>query len=127
LEEFLPQLGLDADISQLALSAGGLSTAEIKTGLRVVKAKRQPLVEGLLDFKIERLKAFNLSFIPRPNVGNFGGMDRIREGIEGIKKDYSQAARQYGIPLPKDGSSLVHLVRAKLLSRNFVPASLNFR
>jgi ATP-dependent 26S proteasome regulatory subunit len=101
LEELLPQLGLTADIPQLALSAGGLSTSEIKTGLRVVKAKGQPLVKGLLEFKIERLKAFNLQFTPRPNVGNFGGMDRIREGINGIKKDYTHEARQHGIPLPK--------------------------
>jgi len=101
LEEILPSLGLNADIPQLALSAGGLSTSEIRSGLRLVKAQGKPLVQGLLDFKIQRLKAFNLSFTPRPNVGNFGGMDRIRTGIEGIKKDFSHQARQHGISLPK--------------------------
>jgi ATP-dependent 26S proteasome regulatory subunit/uncharacterized protein YjbI with pentapeptide repeats len=92
---------LIADIPQLALAAGGLSTEEIKSGLRLVKAQKKPLIQGLLDFKIQRLKAFNLSFTPRPNVGNFGGMDRIRAGINGIKKDYSNEARFHGIPLPK--------------------------
>jgi ATP-dependent 26S proteasome regulatory subunit len=101
LEEILPSLGLSAPIPQLALSAGGLSNSEIRSGLRLVKAQGKPLVQGLLDFKIQRLKAFNLSFTPRPNVGNFGGMDRIRTGIEGIKKDFSHQARQHGISLPK--------------------------
>jgi ATP-dependent 26S proteasome regulatory subunit len=101
LSEILPSLGLSAPIPQLALSAGGLSTSEIRSGLRLVKAQGKPLIQGLLDFKIQRLKAFNLSFTPRPNVGNFGGMDRIRTGIEGIKKDFSHQARQHGISLPK--------------------------
>lgn len=101
LEKLLPTMGLSADIPQLALSAGGLSTEEVKSGLRLVKTQGKPLVQGLLEFKIQRLKAFNLSFTPRPNVGNFGGMDRIRTGIEGIKKDFSHQARQSGISLPK--------------------------
>ena len=101
LEELLPEMGLSGDIPQLALAAGGLSTEEIRSGLRWVKAQGKPLIQGLLDFKIQRLKAFNLSFTPRPNVGNFGGMDRIREGIKGIKKDYTNEARLQGIPLPK--------------------------
>ncbi len=92
---------LIADIPQLALAAGGLSPEEIRSGLRLVKAQQKPLIQGLLDFKIQRLKAFNLSFTPRPNVSNFGGMDRIRAGINGIKKDYSNEARSHGIPLPK--------------------------
>jgi hypothetical protein len=66
LEEILPSLGLSAPIPQLALSAGGLSNSEIRSGLRLVKAQGKPLVQGLLDFKIQRLKAFNLSFTPRP-------------------------------------------------------------
>lgn len=101
LKEVLPKLAMSADILQLALSAGGLSIEEIKTGLRLVKAQGKPLIQGLLDFKIQRLRAFNLSFTPHPNVGNFGGMDRIREGIIGIKKDYTNEARKQGIPLPK--------------------------
>ena len=92
---------ISPDIPQLALAAGGLSPEEIRSGLRLVKAQQKPLIQGLLDFKIQRLKAFNLSFIPRPNVSNFGGMDRIRAGINGIKKDYSNEARSHGIPLPK--------------------------
>lgn len=99
--QFLQDFGVETDIHALALSAGGLSTEEIKTGLRLVKAQGVSLVEGLLDFKIQRLKAFNLSFIPRPDVGDFGGMDRIRSGIYGVKQDYSHEARKIGIPLPK--------------------------
>jgi Cdc6-like AAA superfamily ATPase len=109
LEEFLPALDENADLSlvpQLALSAGGLTHQEIKSGLRLVKAKNggkidSTLVKSLLDYKIERLKAFNLSFTPRPNVQNFGGMDRIRTAIYGVKQDYTHKAREMGIPLPK--------------------------
>lgn len=101
LKELLLKFGMKADIPQLALSAGGLSVEEIRTGLRLVKAQGKSLIQGLLDFKIQRLRAFNLSFTPQPNVGNFGGMDRIREGIIGIKKDYTNEARKHNIPLPK--------------------------
>jgi ATP-dependent 26S proteasome regulatory subunit len=109
LEKFLPTLDPNADLTlvpQLALSAGGLTQEEIKSGLRLVKAKNDgtidsTLVQSLLNYKIERLKAFNLSFTPRPNVGNFGGLDRIRSAIYGVKQDYTHKARTRGIPLPK--------------------------
>jgi ATP-dependent 26S proteasome regulatory subunit len=109
LEKFLPTLYPNADLTlipQLALSAGGLTQEEIKSGLCLVKAKNNgvinsTLVQSLLDYKIERLKAFNLSFTPRPNVSNFGGLDRIRSAIYGVKQDYTNKARTRGIPLPK--------------------------
>lgn len=109
LDQFLPTLDSTADLTlvpQLSLSAGGLTQEEIKSGLRLVRAKNNgvinsTLVQSLLDYKIERLKVFNLSFTPPPNVGNFGGLDRIRAAIYGVKQDYTHKARICGIPLPK--------------------------
>ncbi|HAJ63096.1 MAG TPA: AAA family ATPase [Cyanobacteria bacterium UBA8543] len=109
LDSFLPALDPEADLSlipQLAISAGGLTTEEIKSGLRLVKAQNggkldNNVVKELLNYKIERLKAFNLAFSPRPNVKDFGGMDNIRLGIHAVKKRYSHEARSKGIPLPK--------------------------
>jgi hypothetical protein len=109
LDSFLPALDPEADLSlipQLAISAGGLTTEEIKSGLRLVKVQNggklgNNVVKQLLDYKIERLKAFNLAFTLRPNVKDFGGMDNIRLGIHAVKKRYSHEARSKGIPLPK--------------------------
>jgi hypothetical protein len=108
LSEFLPQLAPGVNlglIPQLALSAGGLTLEEMKAGLRQDKVRSGGLldnsVELLLDYKVKRLQAFDLAFTPRPNVGDFGGMDRIREAIYGVKQDYTRKARQLGMPLPK--------------------------
>jgi hypothetical protein len=46
LEKLLPTMGLSADIPQLALSAGGLSTEEIKSGLRLVKTQGNHSFKG---------------------------------------------------------------------------------
>lgn len=108
LIDFLPQLGSIAQeslIAQLALSAGGLTLEEIKTGLRIGKARNggvdSRLVEQLLNYKIERLRSFNLQFVPQPDVPDFGGLDRIKTGITEVRSDYTTAARASGLPLPK--------------------------
>jgi len=109
LRQFLPQIesGVDLEIvPTLAQRAGGLSIEEIKMSLRLAVAKSGGSLASkgvglLLDFKVERLKQFDLAFTPSPDVSDFGGMDRIRDAIDGVKRDYTQAARRLGIPLPK--------------------------
>lgn len=109
LTEFLPQLdGLSINhalVEELALSAGGLTLEEIKSGLRISSTRNgrvdAHLVKLLLDYKIERLRSFDLQFVAQPNVPNFGGLDRIKAGITGVKSDYTSAARSSGLPLPK--------------------------
>jgi len=109
LKDFLPSLDPALDtgiIPQLAVSAGGLSTEEIKSGLlysfHLNGGKLTPdVTQNLLDYKIDRLKAFNLAFTAPPNVKNFGGVTNIRNAIHSVKKRYSHEARQRGIPLPK--------------------------
>jgi MoxR-like ATPase len=95
----------DSLVAQLALSAGGLTLEEIKTGLRIGKARNggvdSRLVEQLLNYKIERLRSFNLQFVPQPDVPDFGGLDRIKTGITEVRSDYTTAARASGLPLPK--------------------------
>ncbi|MGB7443035.1 MAG: AAA family ATPase, partial [Coleofasciculaceae cyanobacterium] len=61
----------------------------------------QNLTPQLLDYKIERLQGLGLDFIPKPNVSNFGGLDRLKQGIEEVRADFSAEARTYNIPLPK--------------------------
>jgi len=109
LQAFIPSLDSSLDmqlIPQIAVSGGGLSTEEIKSGLRYSfhrnGGKLTPaVVQDLLDYKIDRLRAFNLAFTAPPNVKNFGGVTNIRNAIHSVKKRYSYEARQRGIPLPK--------------------------
>lgn len=109
LEAFIPSLDSSLDmqlIPQIAVSGGGLSTEEIKSGLRYSFHRNggkltSSVVQDLLDYKIDRLRAFNLAFTAPPNVKNFGGVTNIRNAIHSVKKRYSYEARQRGIPLPK--------------------------
>jgi hypothetical protein len=109
LRTFLPSLDSSFDlqlIPQLAVSAGGLSTEEIKSGLRYSfylngGKLSSAVVQDLLDYKVDRLRAFNLAFTAPPNVKNFGGVGNIRKAIYSVKKRYSHEARERGIPLPK--------------------------
>jgi ATP-dependent 26S proteasome regulatory subunit len=109
LIEFLPQLGgLSINhslVEELALSAGGLTLEEIKSGLRISSTRNggvdAHLVKLLLDYKIERLRSFDLQFVAQPNVPDFGGLDRIKVGITEVRSDYTSAARSSGLPLPK--------------------------
>ncbi|HBL12816.1 MAG TPA: hypothetical protein DD379_15740 [Cyanobacteria bacterium UBA11162] len=42
-----------------------------------------------------------MDFIPKPNVSDFGGMDRIKTGIEEVRTEFLPVARRYKIPFPK--------------------------
>jgi SpoVK/Ycf46/Vps4 family AAA+-type ATPase len=55
----------------------------------------------LLDYKKSRLQNLGLEFIPHPDVQDFGGMDRLKQAIELVAVDYSEAARKQNIPFPK--------------------------
>ncbi|MEO1299535.1 MAG: AAA family ATPase [Cyanobacteria bacterium J06636_16] len=135
LVEFLPQLDQQYYLElvpPLAAASGGLTLAETKAGLRLIYARQtgrnraQSLIDALIDYKVERLKTFNLSFSPKPNVRDFGGMDQIRSAIAGIKQDFSHAARQSGIPLPKGWLMVGPPGTGKTFISKFCASALNF-
>lgn len=84
-------------------SVSGLSETEIELGLKLVAdiTDIEEVKVKLLDYKQSRLKPLGLEFIPNPDVGDFGGMDRLKKAIEYVAIDYSHSARQYKIPYPK--------------------------
>lgn len=93
--ELLPQ-----NTPELQLICAGLTVEEIKTGLRRITETDDPATI-LLSYKIERLKALGLDFIPKPTIGEFGGLDRIKTGIEQVRVEFMEVARNYNIPYPK--------------------------
>ncbi|MBE9128012.1 MULTISPECIES: ATP-binding protein [unclassified Coleofasciculus] len=99
IESLNPNLD-EATLNQLQLTCAGLTIEEIKIGFRRVGDGDNPATV-LLDYKIERLKALGLDFIPKPSVGDFGGLDRIKTGIEEVRTEFMEVARRYKIPYPK--------------------------
>ncbi len=109
LKEFIPFLAVpeDVDIDSLTTAAAGLTVEEIKIGLRLGMSRAREFGEPIalqrfaLDYKIKRLTAFGLQFVDKPIVPDLGGLDNLKEIIEGVKLDYTEEARSYQIPLPK--------------------------
>ncbi|MBE9180227.1 AAA family ATPase [Oculatella sp. LEGE 06141] len=129
----LYRLHIDSELlSSLFLSSGGLTIEEIKQGLRLIEARTgcglsgETLVKGMIDYKIDRLKAFNLSFTDRPSVSNFGGMDQIRTAIASVKQYYTPQAREMKIPLPKGWLLVGPPGTGKTFVSQFCASILNF-
>ncbi|MBD1930073.1 ATP-binding protein [Trichocoleus sp. FACHB-90] len=111
LSRFLPTLAqlsawnTEFDIDSLSVAASGLTFEEIKIGLRLGVNRNDGnetlLKQFLLDYKVERLRGYGLEFIGKPNVPDFGGLDRLKEALKEVKSDYSPKARESNIPLPK--------------------------
>ncbi|MEL6165271.1 MAG: AAA family ATPase, partial [Cyanobacteria bacterium J06628_3] len=59
------------------------------------------LIQHLLEYKINRFRSFNLNFIAKPSVSDFGGLDLLKKYIENVKYDFLPQARAANIPLPK--------------------------
>ncbi|NER51602.1 MAG: AAA family ATPase [Symploca sp. SIO1A3] len=105
LKEILPATGVSVEEIEQELSGAvsGLTVEEIKMGVRLAVRRGQGdnLVDALLDYKIGRLQGLGLDFIPKPNVTDFGGLDRLKQGLVGVQADFSPLARTHNIPLPK--------------------------
>ncbi|BAZ71020.1 AAA ATPase central domain-containing protein (plasmid) [Fischerella sp. NIES-4106] len=104
--KFLGKLPGEFEISSLVHAASGLTIEEIRTGCALAfhdcqEINTQILASHLLSYKISRLSAFNLNFIPCPNVPDFGGLDLLKDFIKKAKLDFSQEARDANIPFPK--------------------------
>jgi ATP-dependent 26S proteasome regulatory subunit len=113
IREFLSELLLslptgsegEVDIDALSLAASGLTIEEIRIGLRLglnrSTSKDVSYEQFLLDYKVKRLRDYGLEFMGLPNVPDLGGLDRLKTALVEVKSDYSIAAREHNIPLPK--------------------------
>ncbi|WP_013325586.1 ATP-binding protein [Gloeothece verrucosa] len=101
LQNFFKRNGITLEISdRLINSVSGLSAAEIEVGCQLALSSPD-FGDGLYQYKIKRLQGLGLEFLPLPDVSDFGGLDRLKLGIEQVALDYSYKAREYNLPLPK--------------------------
>ncbi len=117
------------DISTLVNAGAGLTRAEIRLGLNIAVNSYQQFninsaTEHLIQYKINRFRSFNLNFVTKPSVPDFGGLDLLKNYIENVKYDFLPQARTANIPLPKGcllvgppgtGKTLAAHVIAKIL------------
>jgi ATPase family associated with various cellular activities (AAA) len=93
---------VDAGITTIV---GGLGAEEIRTGVRLAYTSNDRSLEAtkksLLAYKIRQLKEMGLGFIAEPDVPDFGGLDLLRGELQKVKMNFSPAAREYGLPLPR--------------------------
>ena len=71
---------------------------------------------------MNRFRSFNLNFVSKPSVPDFGGLDLFKNFIQQAKLDFSIQARDNNIPLPKGCFALWdHPELVKHLLQMFVP------
>ncbi|MBF2018462.1 MAG: AAA family ATPase [Rivularia sp. T60_A2020_040] len=119
------------DISTLVNAAIGLTIEEIRLGLAIATCQCEEsnvndLSEHLLDYKINRFRSFNLNFVSKPSVPDFGGLDLFKKFIEQAKLDFSIQARKNNIPLPKGCLLVGPPGTGKTLAANVCALMLNF-
>ncbi|NJO64092.1 MAG: AAA family ATPase [Richelia sp. RM2_1_2] len=94
------------DISTLVNAAIGLTIEEIRLGLAIAnrsceQSNINDLSKHLLAYKINRFRSFNLNFVSKPSVPDFGGLDLFKKFVLQAKHDFLIQARFANIPLPK--------------------------
>ena len=58
-------------------------------------------LEGLLEYKKQKLKNLGLNFLPKPELGEIGGMDILKQYIERLEIEFSADTKKYKIPIPQ--------------------------
>ena len=129
LQKFIGEMSASIDISSLVNAASGLTIEEIRLGLAIavrscLELNTNTIAENLFAYKINRFRSFNLNFVPKPSVPDFGGLDLLKKFIENAKQDFLPSAQAANIPLPKGcllvgppgtGKTLAAHVSAKIL------------
>ncbi|MDJ0733547.1 MAG: AAA family ATPase [Nostocaceae cyanobacterium] len=110
IKDLLPELTSvlqhNVDLSDLVNAASGLTTEEIRLGLNQAdnycnQSNSNTLTHHLLEYKINRFRSFNLNFVAKPSIPDFGGLDLLKQYIKNVKLDFSEQARKKNIPLPR--------------------------
>lgn len=106
IELFFAGKKIDWSSDERMVSAvGGLSKEEISLGLNLAwqNASNDPVLflQELMAYKRSQLQKVGLEFLAKPEINHFGGLDRLKLGIERISADYSPQARELKIPFPK--------------------------
>jgi ATP-dependent 26S proteasome regulatory subunit len=105
LTTLLLEHGIDlAESPRLVNILAGLTVEEITVGIRAnrdVLTNLETLGDRLLDYKYALFKSFGLEFIGNTTTQDIGGMDLVKEALEEVKMDFTPAARECGLPLPR--------------------------
>jgi ATPase family associated with various cellular activities (AAA) len=98
----------DIGSARLATICAGLVAEEIRIGLKLAltpgngEVPDESQIESkLLQYKILKLRELGLEFLGEPDVGEFGGLDRIAQAMDEVVQDYSPKAKALKIALPK--------------------------
>jgi adenylate kinase family enzyme len=105
LATVLLEHGIDLNQSpRLSNILAGLTIEEITVGIRANAGIIDDLTafgDRLLDYKYTLFKAFGLEFIGDTTTKDIGGMDLVKEALAEVKMDFTPAARECGLPLPR--------------------------
>ena len=115
----------------LTSACAGLTKEEICNGLNIALNSCSLLsydvfTQHLLEYKINRFRSFNLNFVAKPNIPDFGGLDLLKKYIENVKYDFLPQARTANIPLPKGCLLVGPPGTGKTLSANVIAKILGF-
>ncbi|NJN13834.1 MAG: AAA family ATPase, partial [Richelia sp. RM2_1_2] len=131
IDEFLCESPEKVNKEALVSAGAGLTLEEIRLGLNIALNSCSQLsydifAEHLLEYKINRFRSFNLNFVAKPSVPDFGGLDLLKKYIENVKYDFLPQARAANIPLPKGCLLVGPPGTGKTLSVNVIAKILGF-
>lgn len=100
------EFGLEpADSEQLISAMSGLFLKEIARGVTLWQqgyyGKSSDISSSLRQYKIGKFRELGLTFKEPSILGEFGGLDLLRNALEDVKFQFSGMARSLSIPLPK--------------------------
>jgi ATP-dependent 26S proteasome regulatory subunit len=103
LEELLPPEQRSEEVLGICR---GLSLEEISLGIKLAihsdnSRESTNLADFLLDYKISQLQKLGLSFLPKPEVTDIGGLGRLKDELVRVQAGFSDVAREYDLPVPK--------------------------
>jgi adenylate kinase family enzyme len=105
LTTLLLEHGIDLSASPRLMNVlAGLTAEEIIIGIRANReaiSDPEALGDRLLNYKYNLFKSFGLGFIGDTTTKDIGGMDLVKEALEEVKMDFTPAARECGLPLPR--------------------------
>ena len=131
IETFLCDSPEKLNKESLISACAGLTREEIRNGLNIALNSCSQLsyditARQLLEYKINRFHSFNLNFVAKPSIPDFGGLDLLKKYIENVKYDFLPQARAANIPLPKGCLLVGPPGTGKTLSANVIAKILGF-